>query len=478
MSSFDSFFVGTIIFGIILFALGIIVQEIKNRLKFVFCGVALIVVIGAMVFLAYHYEWESSLLRIPEEYKAEPLEPEPLEPEPLEPEPIHTKMPIESMLPSTEPSTKPSEPTLSDQSDFSGATVSIPEIDDVFLKAVETHSPNDGITGSVEFRDWSSETDFDLRKESHFGKSSYFISYSNMFNILGGNDSDRIVSNICFQLKEDINADLTNLYLTGFLVAECRTQGSNAYADVAVIADGIEKWRSSESITSNTIKPVKFAINASDIKSEVVVQISCAPLESGLALGLVDLQFVMDDGTIEDTIQLENISSEDERYLFNNAFMSCSPRNDGVNQTWFGNWDTLSNADLRGEQYGGNQGGQILLKMSNTLNSLGASSDNPIIVDVHLAINPRKDIEGLVWSGSIVAEQSTQGSEAFADVVILVDDVEKWRTTESITGSTIPPFDFEIDMSEAKYEVIIRVTCRPLGEGLALGIVNMNLGYN
>lgn len=115
--------------------------------------------------------------------------------------------------------------------------------------------------------------------------------------------------------------------------------------------------------------------------------------------------------------------------------------------------------------------------MSNTFNMLGGTNANQIVSEIHFPINPKKNVKNLIWSGLIVAENSTQGSTAYADVVIFVDGVEKWRTKESITANNVPPIKYSINMSDAKYEAIIKTTCTTYDIGLALGFVNMSLKY-
>ena len=158
------------------------------------------------------------------------------------------------------------------------------------------------------------------------------------------------------------------------------------------------------------------------------------------------------------------------------AFETHTPDNNGVDFVEFRGWDSFSDADLRTEQYINKDG--LFIKFSNTFSMLGSSLENQIESEIHLVINPKKELNGLVWTGLIVAEQRTQGSSAHADVVILVDGIEKWRTSESITGNTIAPTEFSIDLSDALYEVVIKTYCTPNDNGLALGFVNMEFSYS
>lgn len=174
---------------------------------------------------------------------------------------------------------------------------------------------------------------------------------------------------------------------------------------------------------------------------------------------------------------LEHAESIDEKYLFSNVFESHEPPNDSVCNTLFYSWDYNQNSDLRGEIYSNSEYGQFVLSMSNTLAILGATNPNQIVSKIHLPINPKKNLKNLIWSGKIVTEKSTQGSPAYAKINIYIDGVKMWSSSEEVTGNTIKPVEYAIDMSEAKYEVIIETICTPLGDGLTLGFVDMNLNY-
>jgi hypothetical protein len=302
-----------------------------------------------------------------------------------------------------------------------------------------------------------------------------------MFNAIGGggSSSERIVSDIHLQINSDVINQMGTASFTGTIVAANTTQGSNAYADVALLIDGREVWRTEESVTSNTVQPVFFSVDISGANSEVIIRTSCVPMNNGLALGFVDLntaQQVPNTNSVPATPN-QSTSSREEKYVFSNIFESHTPKDDAVYPVGLYNWDTFTNADLRNEYYSGSEYFQFLLKISSLFNDLGASSTTSVISEIHLPINPKKDLKDLIWSGLIVAEKSTQGSPAYADIMIFVDGVEKWRTSESITANTVAPVEYSIDLSDAKYEVIIKTICTPLGDGFAIGFVWMDLQY-
>ena len=452
MTTFDSFLFGSGALSIIIFFLTNTIRKKKNKNNKLFIITSTIIIclfIITMLFFAYHFNWESDILG------------------------LHT-----TSEEFTEASNLYSKETKSDET-----TDNIHELEPqvqenlfetIFSDVSETHTPDDSITASVSFRLWDATTDSDLRNDSHLNTNSYFVSYSNLFNSIGGggSDSSKIISDIHFSLSDNKNLNKSNLFFSGAIVATMNTQESEAYADVSILVDNVEKWRSNNSIMGNTVQPVKFKISIENIKKDVTIRIACVPKDNGLALGLIDLDVIQDYYASTSTTNAEISKDVD---LFSRAFESHTPKDDAVYQVSFNNWDTFSNADLRGEQYADNS--TIFIKISNTFNILGSNSSSPIVSDIHLTINPKKDTESLSLSGLIVAEKSTQGSTAYADISILVDGVEKWRSDNSINGNTVAPVDFRVDLSGAKYEVVFRISCMPLDNGLALGLVGMKEVY-
>lgn len=472
MSTFDSFFLSEIVVGIAILIVSLILQGTsppKGKRLIVPIAIIVVIIVGSII-LAKCYGWQSSILGIPD---SENTGSDIVSPTNM-PSYVESDSPplTQDVGPESEQPTTTTSPTQEPQ----GQTLTI---EDIFAEAYETHSPNDSITSMVSFREWNSSTDSDLRGETYLGKHGFYASFSNMFNALGASasDNDRITFDIHLPLQDNLQINLESLALVGFVVAEKDSAGSDAYADVAVIVDGNEMWRNEGHITSNTVSPIEFSINLGNVKSEIVIRTSCVPVGSGLSLGFVGLNILQNDQNAITDFQDQNLLSRDG-YVFVNAFESHSPKNDSMNFVTFVNWDMFTHADLREEHYSSSGSGQLFLKISNIFNELGASGASAIVSDIHLPINPKKDVNGLIWTGLIVAEKSTQGSSAYADVAILVDGVEKWRTSDSITGNTVQPTEFSIDLSEAKYEIIIRTSCVPLDNGLALGIVNMDAQYN
>lgn len=444
MSEFDGILIGGFLLTVVVYFLG---EKPKKLAVIVFLLAALFA-----IFLAYHFNWESSILRI--------------------------SAPPTNSSSNNNVSTDTSHLDTTQHISPSSTAPSF-ETDTFLGEAYESHTPNDGITASVEFRKWDSSTDKDLRNNTYTNETGIclYSFFSNMFNAIGGGGSerDRIVSEIHIPISTSPDIDYTELYLVGSIVAEQSTQSSGAYADVAILIDGIEKWRNEDHITSNTVQPVDFAVNLANVKSEIIILTSCIPLNSGLALGYVDIDISYNSDTSVQQPPIQEVSSDDE-ILFVRAFETHSPNNNGVDFVEFRKWDSFSDADLRTEQYINKDG--LFVKYSNTFSMLGSSVENQIESEIHLVINPQKELAGGIWTGTIVAEQSTQGSSAYADVAIFVDGIEKWRTSEPITGNTVAPIEFSIDLSDALYEVIIKVYCTPNDSGLALGFVNMDFNYS
>jgi len=351
-------------------------------------------------------------------------------------------------------------------------------LSDLFLDIYETNTAS-GAADSVRFRDWDSSLDLDLQANNHSERAgaSYYVEYSNTFNQLGGGGSDtkRISSDIHFPFDINSSIDIDGMSFAGIIVAEQRSQGSSAFAEISILVDGHEKWRTDSPITGNTVRPAEFLIDISELSSEIIIRTSCAPLGSGLSLGFIGIGIVEDVVIVDDELPISQAASVDElEGFFVNSFFNITPDDAAVRPVTYRNWDTFIDADLRGEHYTNSSYNLLFLKMSDTFNILGGSRSSPTVVDAHLIINPRRNADGLEWTGSIVAEQSTKGSPAYADVIILIDGIEKWRTSEPITGTTVAPVRFNVDLSDAEYEVVIRVICTPLGDGLALGFVDTN----
>lgn len=508
MSTFDNFFLGEIVVGIGSLIVSHILQGTNPlKRKWLIAAIIAVMIIGS-IFLAKCYGWQSSILGIPSSENTGgvivssniiPSHVELDSPPPLTqdvgsegqqsnsgntgsgnvfPANIHSHVESDSPTPSTQGVGTESEQSTTITSPTQEPQGQVLTIEDIFSEAYETHSPNNSIT-TVLFREWNSSTDSDLRGEAYLGDCGFYTSISNMFNAFGASasDNDRITFDIHFPLRDNLQISLESLTLAGFVVAEQGSAGSDAYADVALLVDDNEIWRSEGHITSNTVNPIEFSVNLGNIKSEMVIRTSCVPVGSGLSLGFVGLGILQNDQNTATDSQGQNLLSRDED-VFVNVFESHFPKNDSTNFITLANWDTFTHADLREEHYSSSVSGQLFLKLSNIFNELGASGASAIVLDIHLPINPKRDVNGLIWTGLIVAEKSTQGSSAYADVAILVDGVEKWRTQEPITGNTVQPSEFSIDLSEAKYEVIIRTSCVPLDNGLALGIVNMEAQYS
>lgn len=438
----------------------------KVRIGIIICFVLLLTL---PILLAYGLKWESSILHIRNPAITDPL----IEQDQSKVVPSQAQNETE---PANEDSSKeqPSLPQVPQED-----TKALPEIGTIFEDVYETHIPDKSVSTAVTFRQWNTTSDKDLRGDTHSGQIGYYIHYSNLFNSLGASsfDDDKIVSELHFRLKENVNLVPSAQIFSGMIVSGNDSQGSEAFAEITIKLDGAEVWKTEEYITGNTIKPSEFSIDIRNIKSEVTICISCMPSGNGLSLGIIDLRLSeVSDGDIMEALLPEDYTTKNGRDLFTNAFASGTADNHGINSAILSNWDSFTNADLRGESYA-NSGTGFLLKTSNIFSTLGASSASPVITEIHLAISPTCELQGLKWSGLFVAEKSTVGSNAYADIAILIDDMEVWRTQEPITGNTVKPTEFLVDMSSAKYEAVIRVSCTPLDAGLALGVVKMDVKH-
>jgi len=80
-------------------------------------------------------------------------------------------------------------------------------------------------------------------------------------------------------------------------------------------------------------------------------------------------------------------------------------------------------------------------------NSMGSGLSNEINSELHLVYNPEFE-KPSIFKGEIVLHSDAGGTSATAEVVILVDGEVKWSAPEIITGDSIAPIPFEIDISE------------------------------
>lgn len=171
------------------------------------------------------------------------------------------------------------------------------------------------------------------------------------------------------------------------------------------------------------------------------------------------------------TAQAESIAEGAQgSSLFSNTFETHTPDDTAsvVSLNW---WDSSEHKDLRGQNY--KDTGGLHLSIFNMFNAMGSGISNPIVSEIHLVLNP--DYRGdKFFSGEIVVESDSAGSKASANISILVDGDLVWQSDAPITGSSIEPASFEIDLTNAKNDVIIKTECTPSGNGLKLGIVNLS----
>lgn len=163
------------------------------------------------------------------------------------------------------------------------------------------------------------------------------------------------------------------------------------------------------------------------------------------------------------------VNVKEKPKLFSNNFIEYEPKNSVSNLVSYDNWNSSIHKDIRGESYADT--GVLYVSLANMFAQMGGTSVNPITFEFHLILNPSCTDRG-VFSGDIVAENGTAGSSATANISIIVDDETKVSGL-SISGDTVEPLHFGVELSDTDYEVVIKIVCIPYGNGLSLGIVNL-----
>lgn len=158
-----------------------------------------------------------------------------------------------------------------------------------------------------------------------------------------------------------------------------------------------------------------------------------------------------------------NISSnivDNKNIMFTNYFETHNP--EGIS-SYISTWNSNSDKDIRGSYHEYENG----LKLSVYK---GFYIDNNILTsDLHLVYN--KNYSGNThFSGYIILSDDSSGTKSSADISILIDGNEVWKTDNKITGVTVTPTEFNIDLKDCKEEVIIRTTCYLQDSSIQLGI--------
>lgn len=162
----------------------------------------------------------------------------------------------------------------------------------------------------------------------------------------------------------------------------------------------------------------------------------------------------------------ENDKKEDTVHLFSNCYEEHDP--DGIlPQISFGYWED-GKVDVQGQGHEGD----LYLFMGDMYNMIQPAGDGNVTVTLHFIVNPKYDLtQGAHISGSFVVDGETMGSDAYTTASIYMDGREEWGSGEMITGSTVKPVPFEVDVVNGTAEMTMVFQCNALAEGLGLGIL-------
>ena len=147
--------------------------------------------------------------------------------------------------------------------------------------------------------------------------------------------------------------------------------------------------------------------------------------------------------------------------MFTNYFETHTPSN---LTTYLSLWNSNSDKDIRGSYHEYENG----FDLSFHNNMLGITA-NTVTSDLHLIYN--KNYTGNThFSGYVILNDESSGTKSSADISILVDGNEIWKSESKLTGVTVTPIEFNVDLKDCKEEVIIRTTCYLQGDSFKLGI--------
>lgn len=100
-----------------------------------------------------------------------------------------------------------------------------------------------------------------------------------------------------------------------------------------------------------------------------------------------------------------------------------------------------------------------------------AISDSWFTVTLHFIVDPEYDLtKGTHVSGEFFVDSEVLGSDAYTSISIQVDGKELWHTTDNISGRTLNPVPYSIDIDEGALEMTMVFECNALGKGLGLGM--------
>lgn len=163
---------------------------------------------------------------------------------------------------------------------------------------------------------------------------------------------------------------------------------------------------------------------------------------------------------IQNNETAQNISS---KTMFTNYFETHTPNNDSAIVCSLAHWNTTNTKDISGSYHEYEQGLELYASRYFYANDYNVTSDIHLIYNNNYDGNPN-------FSGKIVVGNDSSGTKSTADVSILIDGVEVWKTEQKITGLTISPVEFNINTKNCKEEIIIRTNFYLIGNSLTLGI--------
>lgn len=166
---------------------------------------------------------------------------------------------------------------------------------------------------------------------------------------------------------------------------------------------------------------------------------------------------------------LDTETSDEGMFLFSNFYEEHEP-DSILSQVSLDYWND-EKLDVQGRNHKGN----LYLYIGDLFNGIQAGGDSYITSMIHFIINPEYDMStGVNIKGEFVLDEDSMGSDAYADVAILVDGEEVWHSDESISGKTIKPMPFEFWMYDYNYEMTMVFKCNALGNGIGVGIILLN----
>ena len=173
-------------------------------------------------------------------------------------------------------------------------------------------------------------------------------------------------------------------------------------------------------------------------------------------IGLVNINKQKNPETFSNQLQTTlslkesvDTNNNDSTTMFSNYFETHTPNN---SNTYLRIWDSSQDKDIQGNfhQY------EFGLKLRS--NKYLYTDTSVITSDIHLVYNP--NYKGNTnFSGKIVLSDECSGTLSSADISILVDGVEVWKSGTKLTGTTISPIEYSVDLKKCKEELIIRTTC-------------------